>query len=173
MKGNAMKAVRKGGLLVGLLLALPFAHAADFTAQRTVPYAEDSIVAGNIKRECEISTQLPAAFARFAAESGHQVHLQDAPGTSSGKVVTMEIHDAQSAGNAWMGHHKSVTVKGSLYRDGQQVARFVARRNSRGGFGGGFKGSCAVLERTVNAIGKDVAAWLNNPVDGSQLGDLR
>ena len=51
--------------------------------------------------------------------------------------------------------------------------QFVARRNSSGGMGAGFKGSCDVLERSVNAIGKDVAAWLQNAVDGAQLGDLR
>lgn len=168
-----MKRIGKGVALVGMLAVVPFAQAADFIAQRAVPFAEDSIVAGNVKRECAIATQLPAALARFAAEAGNRVELQDAPDTSSAQVVKMEIHDAQSAGNAWTGHHKSVTVKGSLYRDGQQVAKFVARRNSRGGFGAGFKGSCAVLERTVNAIGKDVAEWLGNPVDGAQLGDLR
>lgn len=168
-----MKRIGRGVVLLGTLAVVPFAQAADFTAPRAVPFAEDSIVAGNIKRECAIATQLPAALVRFAAEAGNRVELQDAPDTSSGQVVKMEIHDAQSAGNAWTGHHKSVTVKGSLYRDGQQVAKFVARRNSRGGFGAGFKGSCAVLERTVNAIGKDVAEWLANPVDGSQLGDLR
>ena len=168
-----MKMIGVAGVVWGMVCMAPFAYAADFAAQRAVPFGEDSIVAGNIKRECAIDIQLPAALARFAAEAGHRVELQDAPDTSSGQVVTMEIHDAQSAGNAWMGHHKSVTVKGALYRDGQRVAKFVARRNSRGGFGAGFKGSCAVLERTVNAIGKDVAGWLNNPVDGSQLGDLR
>jgi hypothetical protein len=30
-----------------------------------------------------------------------------------------------------------------------------------------------VLDRTVNAIGRDIAAWLVNPADGAQLGDLR
>lgn len=162
-----------GVVLSGVLSAVSSAQAAEFTAQRSVPFAEDSIVAGNIKRECAIATQLPEALARFAAEAGNRVELRDTLDMSSGQVVTMEIHDAQSAGNAWTGHHKSVTVKGALYRDGQPVAKFVARRNSRGGFGAGFKGSCAVLERTVNAIGKDVAGWLVHPVDGGQLGDLR
>jgi len=151
----------------------PLAQAADVKAQRSVPFAEDAIVAGNIKRECAIDTQLTEALARFASEAGHRVDLQDTLDIASGQALKLEIHDAQSAGNAWMGHHKSVTVEGWLYRDGEQVAKVVARRNSRGGFGAGFKGSCAVLERTVTAIGKDIATWLNNPVDGAQLGDLR
>ncbi|MCR6628349.1 MAG: hypothetical protein NVV67_19560 [Pseudoxanthomonas sp.] len=173
VKGDAMKAIRRGVILLGCVSMMPFAHAADFTAQRSVPFAEDSIVAGNIKRECPIGTQLTDALVRFASAGGHRVELVETLDTASGQALKLEFHDAQSAGNAWMGHRKSVTVKGWLYRDGQQVAKFVARRNSGGGFAGGFKGSCAVLERTVNAIGKDVAGWLNNPVDGGQLGDLR
>ena len=167
-----MKGMGMGVVLLGVLLATS-AHAAEFKAPRDVPFAEDAIVAGNIKRECPIGTQLTDALVRFASAGGHRVELVDSPDTTSGQVLKMEFHDAQSAGNAWMGHRKSVTVKGWLYRDGQQVAKFIARRNSGGGFAGGFKGSCAVLERTVNAIGKDVAGWLNNPVDGGQLGDLR
>lgn len=168
-----MKAIWTGFAMLGALWAVPWAQASDFKAQRAVPFADDAIVAGNIKRECAIDTQLTEALVRFASGSGHRIELQETLDTASGQALRLEIHDAQSAGNAWMGHHKSVTVKGWLYRDGEQVAKVVARRNSRGGFGAGFKGSCAVLERTVTAIGKDIAAWLGNPVDGAQLGDLR
>ena len=155
------------------LLATTAASAGEFKAQASVPYAEDSIIAGKIKSECTIDAQLPVALKRFAAEGGNQVTLVPSLDTSSGQVLRMEIINAESAGNAWIGHRKSVTVKGWLYKDGQQSAKFVARRNSSGGMGAGFKGSCDVLERSVNAIGKDVAAWLQNPADGAQLGDLR
>lgn len=63
-------------------------------------------------------------------------------------------------------------MRGELYQDGQKVATVMARRVSRGGAFAGFKGSCAVLDRTVNAIGEDLAKWLANPVDGARLGDL-
>nr|WP_298121850.1 hypothetical protein [uncultured Pseudoxanthomonas sp.] len=164
---------RIGAALLGALCAASSVQAAEFKVQRSVPYGEDAIVAGSIKRECAIDTQLADALARFAVAGGHQIELQDALDTTTGQALKLEFHDAQSAGNAWMGHRKSVTVKGWLFRDGQQVAKFVARRNSGGGFAGGFKGSCAVLERTVTAIGKDITGWLANPVDGGQLGDLR
>ena len=36
------------------------------------------------------------------------------------------------------------------------------RRNSRGVFGGGFKGSCSILNRTVNALARDISKWLSN-----------
>lgn len=167
-----MKQACRGIWLAGAMLASATVQAGEFTVQRSVPFAEDAIVAGNVKRECAVDTQLPDAVKRFAA--GHRVDLVDVLDTAAAPAaLKMEIHDAQSAGNAWIGHRKSVTVKGGLFRDGRQVAKFIARRNSGGGFAGGFKGSCAVLERTVNALGKDIAEWIDNPVDGAQLGDLR
>ena len=160
------------GFIFALLVAQG-AVASETYVQKAVPYSGDSIVAGNIKRECSVDTQLAAALKRFADASGNGIQLVDSLDVAAGQALRMEIVDAQSAGNAWIGHRKSVTVQGWLSRDGQQVATFIARRNSGGGFAGGFKGSCSVLERTVNAIGRDISEWLKNPVDGAQLGDLR
>lgn len=168
-----MKRIHFALAVVVMAVACAGAQAAEFKVQKSVPYADDSIIAGNIKRECAVDAQLAEALKRSAAASGNQVELVDALDTASGQALKMEIFDAQSAGNAFIGHRKSVTVKGWLFKDGQQVAKFVARRNSGGGFAGGFKGSCSVLERTVNALGKDISGWLGNPVDGAQLGDLR
>jgi hypothetical protein len=40
------------------------------------------------------------------------------------------------------------------------VAQTTLSRDSSGGFGGGYKGSCSVLRRCTNALGKDIAAWV-------------
>ena len=141
--------------------------------QSPVPYSESSMVARNIKAECPIGQQLADFLKQFSDEAGIQIVLDPAaPDTTQGSVLSMEIVDAQSTGNAWTGHLKSAAVRGTLFDDGVQVATFAARRISRGGFGAGFKGSCSVLGRTVRAIGKDVSIWLKQPVDGAQLGDL-
>ena len=65
-----------------------------------------------------------------------------------------------SAGNAFIGHRKSASVKAELYQDGKLIDSADYTRNSSGGFLGGFKGSCSVLEHTVNTLGNDVAKWL-------------
>ena len=65
-----------------------------------------------------------------------------------------------------------VTVRGVLTQDGQNVATVTARRVSRGGAFGGFKGSCDVLERVVTVVGSDVAEWLAKPTDEAKLGDF-
>ena len=93
--------------------------------------------------------------------------------TTTASGLQYEDSVVGTGAQATRGQSVRVHYTGWLYKDGQQSAKFVARRNSSGGMGAGFKGSCDVLERSVNAIGKDVAAWLQNPVDGAQLGDLR
>ena len=98
-------------------------HAGEFRMLATIPYSEDSVIAGNIKRECTIDSQLAQAVKRNAEAAGNHVELVANLDTGGGEVLKLEIFEALSSGNAWMGHHKSVTVKGALYRDGQQVAR--------------------------------------------------
>jgi hypothetical protein len=149
------------------------AHAAPVSMLNPVPYADSAIVAGKIKRECTIDVQLADAIKRSAATAGKEINFVSAPlADAKGEVLKLEISDAVSEGNAWMGHHKSVTVRGALLRDGTQVASFVGRRDSRGGVMGAYKGSCSVLERTVDKVGEDVAGWLAAPQDGATLGDL-
>ena len=88
-----------------------------------------------------------------------------------GRALQLEIVDAVSMGNAWTGHQKYTKVSGTLYENGRRVAGFKARRNSMGGMWGGYKGSCSVLGRTVEAIGEDIGEWLEQPKDGASLGD--
>lgn len=147
--------------------------AAEIRVQNPVPFSETAVIASNIKAECSIGAQLAESLKRESLVFGNEIVLgTDAPDTAQGQVLKLEIVDAQSGGNAFIGHHKAASVRGELFKDGAKVASFAARRTSMGGFGGGFKGSCAVLNRTVNAIGQDVAKWLSNPVDGAQLGNL-
>lgn len=165
----------KKAIATGLLmLAAAGAQAASDTVivQRPTPYAQDNDIADNIKQECKITEQLPDAVAEFAREKGITVQLvPQASESSAGRVLVLEISDALSGGNAFIGHQKSVTVKGRLYEGGKLLGDFRARRNSMGGAFAGFKGSCSVLGRAVNAIGEDIAGWLTAPQSKSRLGD--
>ncbi|MCR6686354.1 hypothetical protein [Pseudoxanthomonas sp.] len=153
-------------------LAVP-AMAAEIRMQSPVPFSESSIIADNVKAECRLDARLAEFVSQHAAMFGNQILLTaEAPDTAEGAVLQMEIVDAQSSGNAFTGHHKVTSVRGVLFKDGTRVGGFTARRISRGGFGGGFKGSCSVLGRTIDVIGEDVGQWLAAPVDGAKLGDL-
>jgi hypothetical protein len=79
---------------------------------------------------------------------------------SEGTQLKLMISNALSSGNAFMGHHKSVSIIAELYKDGKLIDTYSTTRNSGGGIGAGFKNSCAVLERCVTTLGKDVAQWV-------------
>lgn len=74
----------------------------------------------------------------------------------------IEIESAISAGSAFIGHWKGISLSTTLYQDGRETAQNSFKRNSTGGMFGGFKGSCSVLYRTANVLGKDIAGWLTS-----------
>ena len=136
--------------------------------QSVIPYAKDNHIAKKIKSECSLNTN----FANYLVSSAGNIKTADKLNKSaSGQVLVMEIVDATSSGNAFIGHRKSATVRGTLYKQGKLVAGFTARRISGGGFLGGFKGSCSVLNRVMKAIASDISKWLASPIDGARLGD--
>jgi hypothetical protein len=155
-------------------LAAGPALAASVRVASSAPYAEDAEISSKIRTECvQLQTQLPAYTAQFGKEFGVEVALaDDVSPRDAGRVLQLEIYEAVSMGNAFIGHQKYSKVRGTLFEDGQEVAGFKGMRNSMGGAFGGYKGSCSVLGRTVKALGKDIAQWLVNPQDGALLGDL-
>lgn len=154
------------------VLVASSASAQTLMVQRPVPYSEDGEVSAKIRKECKIDEQLADFLKEFAGKEGIEVGFTEGPVDRAGaRVLDLRITNAISMGNAFMGHQKSTTVAGTLYEGGKKVASFKARRQSMGGAFGGYKGSCAVLGRTVKVIAQDVAGWLKSPADGAELGD--
>lgn len=162
---------RSAALLLAFAAAPAFAQSVQ--VQSSIPYAADADIANKVRDECtQLNTQLAEFTQEFGRENGVQVQLVETLDTSApGRVLQMEIVDAVSMGNAFIGHQKYSRVRGVLFENGQQIADFRGRRNSMGGAFAGYKGSCSVLGRTVKALGKDIAQWLANPQAGAQLGD--
>lgn len=151
------------------VLASGTAAASGILLQKPVPYAADNDISDAIKDECKINEQLADFVKQYSSEP---VELVSGPvDTGNGRVLQLEIVDAVSMGNAWLGHQKFTKVSGTLFEDGAEVASFRGRRNSMGGAFAGFKGSCSVLGRTAEVLGEDIAAWLAAPEDGATLGD--
>lgn len=148
-------------------------NANSVTMQSAVPYAADAKIAQKVRTECtQLGSQLAQFTQEFGKQNGVEVQLQDAIDTNqAGRVLQLEITDAVSMGNAFMGHNKFSTAQGTLFENGKKIASFEARRISMGGAFAGYKGSCSVLGRTVKAMGKDIAQWLKAPTDNALLGD--
>jgi hypothetical protein len=160
--------------LLTLMFGSSFAAAEEIQVARSIPFAEDAEIAGKIMRECTLQTQLADFIKEFATKGGHKIRLVDTiDETAEGKVLVVEIRDAISEGNAWLGHRKSTSARGKLLENGVEIASFKVRRNSMGGAFAGYKGSCSVLGRTVKVMGEDIALWLNAPTKDALLGDLK
>ena len=138
------------------------------------PFSNKDIINTAIVNECDLPHRVTEQLSAGLAKNGIEGKVVADPKPGSGdNVLLVEIAAAESAGNAFTGHRKSVTVTGKLYQKGKQVATFVDNRVSGGGAFGGYKGSCAVLGRCTVTIGEDIARWLKSPVDGAKLGDQR
>ena len=138
-----------------------------------VPYAAKAKVKSKVRNKCtDLGTKLSFFTQEFARDQGLTVEMSDAIDTSApGKVLHLEITGAVSKGNAFIGHRKSVDIRGTLWENNKKIASFTGNRDSGGGFAAGFKGSCSVLGRCVKALGKDIAYWLKDPTDGEHIGD--
>ena len=142
------------------------------TVMDDIPYKAGSKIALNIRQECHITKQLSEFTQSYGKEQGIDVVRSPKLNVKAkGKNLQIEITEAVSQGNAFIGHRKYTAIEGTLYDSGKKVSGFTAARVSGGGFFGAYKGSCSVLGRTVETLGKDVAGWLKSPVDGAHLGD--
>jgi len=135
-------------------------------------YSSNSRIAQNIKDECKLDRSIISYIKEAASKNGISVVVKNniAPNEVELKV---EITDAISAGNAFIGHRKFASIAGSLTKGGQSLGSFEAARRTGGGMFGGFKGSCAVLARAVKVLGQDTVRWMKKPSDKAMLGDVR
>jgi len=138
-----------------------------------VPYQDEKVIQPNIVAECvDLGLKISQFTQEFGSKNSIEIQFVDELNPSApGKVLKVEITQAISSGNAFIGHAKYVSVAGTLYENGKEVASFTGSRHSGGGAFAGYKGSCSVLGRCSKALGKDIAAWLKNPVNGARLGD--
>jgi hypothetical protein len=149
-------------LLAFTLLCAHSTFAADITINQTVHYYDEKVIPSNIRTECtNLGNKLVESTNAAVQKSGWSVIKQaDVNTNTAGVSLKLSIVNAHSGGNAFTGHQKSVTINAELFKEGKLVDSYTGTRNSSGGFGAGFKGSCAVLERCANTLGSDVSKWL-------------
>lgn len=147
--------------VLALVLALaPGLAAAEFTFSRLIPYQDESIIQANVIEQCRsLGERLSEHIAQGMTAQGLAVLRVDELDLAQGRALDIKITNLVSAGNAFIGHRKSLTVSVKAYANGEVVHSKVFSRNTMGGVTGGFKGSCDVLERAAEAIGKDVGRW--------------
>lgn len=152
-------------MIIGsLLFGAACLHADDKTiaVNAVATYYDEKIIPSNIKNECdELGAQLSKSAMINLTKNGWSVLSSPNIDDSTQPIkLKLQIANALSSGNAFVGHRKSVSILAELYKDGELIDTYSGTRDSGGGVGAGFKGSCAVLARCVNTLGSDVTKWL-------------
>lgn len=134
-------------------------------------FKKDANIAVNIKTECG----LPDKFSSYIKLASDKVNVPVFRATKGADInkdrLVIEITEAVSSGNAFIGHRKYAKAVGTLYKNGKNMGSFTSARVTGGGMWGGFKGSCQVLERAMKVMASDIANWMTNPANGAILGD--
>jgi hypothetical protein len=156
---------------VGLLVAAPLG-AQESTSIHIAPitYQNEQLIEKAIVTDCDLPNVQLAELQRTAAGTSVTLAPQRA---DASRILEIQIVNAVAGGNAFTGHQKGVTLVGKLLEGDREIASFSAMRSSGGGAFGGFKGSCAVLNRCAETLAKDIAAWLDDPTAGARLGELK
>jgi hypothetical protein len=149
---------------VSLLIATPSFADSGLGVPDVVPYAEDSDVRQAIKDECQLSEKMSTYLRKYIDNT---VPLSDS--LVQGRYLDISITEVHAAGGGGFSGSKWMGVQGTLIENGEPVASFIARRNTRGG---GW-GACGAAQRCAKAISKDISKWVGDPVDGAKLGDAK
>ncbi len=132
-----------------------------------VPFDPSADVPQKVQDECNLGPKV----ATFVQKYNRDVQFSESP--NEGQYVDMSITEVFAPGGGGWSGPKWMEVTGTLMNNGEKVASFRAKRFSTGGAFGGFKGTCSIIGRCTKALGKDIANWLKNPVDGAELGDAK
>ena len=152
------------GLALAALLAGSAAQAATQVA-RSAPILPSAGATAAVQNECQLQTLVPQAV----QQAGADVTLVDAP-AKGGRCLELSISEVHAPGGGPFSGPKWMAVSGKLHERGKVIGSFRAKRLSTGGF---VKGTCATLGGCAQAIGRDVATWLQAPTMNAELGDAR
>ena len=149
-------------LTLALLAAGVNAQSKNIVISSEAPYRDTSYIKDNVLNECtNLGKKFSLSTKKYLENNGWQVKLHPEPYKSDGDYrMELMIDTVHSGGNAFIGHSKEVTMTVNLYKGNELLDNLSKARRSGGGFGGGFKSSCAVLERCLNTLGKDVSKWV-------------
>ena len=118
--------------------------------------------------ECQIDVLL----AQWLADRSPAIQIGDlGNATHYLELAITEIH--MPGGGGWSGP-KWMELTGELREgNGNAVASFRAKRFSTVALNPLKRPTCQMVQRAGKAIARDVSRWLQNPLDGAELGDAR
>lgn len=157
---------------VGAILS-PASNAADaITIKKLATFDANLSVPVEIRLNCDLEKRIPAYTRDHAKEGFSQVILsEDLSGSTTPLTLTMTIVGLRGQEGGLQTGGKHVVIEGALRENGKLKGSFLAKRRAGVTWGPAHKGTCSLLDRCAQALGKDVAAWLLAPSLNARLGD--
>ena len=150
------------------LFSASLAQADTVTISQNTPFADDSNVSDNVKRECKIQERLPKYIKSYAKKHTEVVLTTEPLESLQGKVLHLEFEHVFAPGGGGYSGAKSVAVVGELKEDGEVIASLTADRAALFGM---VPGTCSMLKRVAKKLGQDIGKWLEAPEMDAMLGD--
>ena len=148
-----------------LLLGTGAAAGAEEVQVRSVAgVATTSTIPPNVKQECNIQNDLPAAV---VANAPNAKLASGKP--KSGLYLDLVFTYVHAPGGGMFSGPKWLEARGTLQRGEKKLRSFRAKRISSGP----FSRTCGTLAKVTRVMGQDIAGWLADENAGSLLGDAR
>lgn len=155
-----MKHLLCAALAASALAHGAMAHAADGPIQisTTIPYKDGATASTAIRAECKWNTELSAHIVKNAKGL---VATTDADlATLPGKTLQIVVTHAHALGGGGFTGPKWGRIYGELKENGKVLGHFDLQRNTGGR---GAMSACGALSKVADALGEDVAEWVQNP----------
>ncbi|TDM05739.1 MAG: hypothetical protein C4K60_13545 [Ideonella sp. MAG2] len=126
-----------------------------------ISYVEGVAPPDKVKAECSVESYLQTALETNLSKKNVVTFTNTAP--PAGRLLRVQILNIDAVGGGGWTGAKSLSIRVELSADGTVMRKTAFTRSSRGGFGGAFVGTCSMLNRAAEALGKDVAKWMADP----------
>lgn len=114
-----------------------------------------------VKNECGLEMLLGnyalSAMARNGVAAQAALNQEKSGSNKYVQLTVLSVHGF--GGGSWSGS-KSMSIRVDVKQGDAIVGTTVLSRSSGGGFLGGFKGTCTILDRVAKALGNDVGRWV-------------
>ena len=152
--------------LVGsLALGTPVSAASVVLLETPVTYDPVASVVTAVREQCHVEDLLAhrvGTVLRKRNGSGNGT-IDAGTGAGDAAVLRLTITNVFGVGGGAYSGPKAITVRAELFEGKDLKRQQKVNRWSLGGFWGGFKGTCTILDRTATALAGDLGKWAFDP----------